>query len=251
MMSEIDDEKGTGPRSGGTAFDFRTTRWSVVVLASQDGNAAGEALEQLCETYWLPLYAFARRSGYASHEAQDMTQEFLSHMLEKGALGQADPDKGRFRTYLLSCMKNLLASEYRRSKRLKRGGDCHVFSLDGREPESAYREEPIDGELTPDNVFDRRWAEALVDRVIGRLRDEWEANGKPFGKLKTFLIDPRGTAPMAKVADELNTTESALKTSVHRMRRRYGEIFREEVAHTVADASEVEGEIRYLLTVLG
>ncbi|MFT5108808.1 MAG: hypothetical protein ACI9UA_004452, partial [Pseudoalteromonas tetraodonis] len=117
--------------------------------------------------------------------------------------------------------------------------------------EDAYINEPVDGEMTPDNLFDRRWAETLVDRVIERLREEWESAGKPFEQLKTFLVDPRGSTPIAEVAAELGTTGSALKTSIHRLRRRYGEIFREEVAHTVADESEVEGEIRYLLSMLG
>lgn len=223
----------------------------MIVLAGKGGNGAGAALEQLCETYWLPLYAFARRSGLGAEESKDMTQEFLSHMLAKGALGKADPEKGRFRTYLLSCMKNLLTSEYRKSARLKRGGGEVIFSLDAKSAEDAYINEPVDGEMTPDNLFDRRWAETLVDRVIERLREEWESAGKPFEQLKTFLVDPRGSTPIAEVAAELGTTGSALKTSIHRLRRRYGEIFREEVAHTVADESEVEGEIRYLLSMLG
>ena len=180
-----------------------------------------------------------------------MTQEFVAHMLDNGLLEKVDRERGKFRTYLLRSMKNMLTNEWRKATRQKRGGGAVVFSLDDHDPESGYRAEPGAADLAPDVLFDRRWADTLVDRSMARLRREWEAAGKPFAELKTYLVDPRGERPFAEVADELGTTESALKTSVHRLRRRYGEVFREEVAHTVSEPSEVEGEIRYLLSVLG
>jgi RNA polymerase sigma-70 factor (ECF subfamily) len=222
----------------------------VVMAASEDEGAEG-ALQELCEAYWPPLYAFARRSGCDPEEAQDMTQEFVAQMLERGLLDKVDRERGKFRTYLLRCMKNMLTNEWRKATRKKRGGGAAVFSLDEHDPERGYRAEPGAEDIAPDTLFDRRWAETLVDRSMSRLRSEWDAQGKPFDVLKTYLVDPRGERPFSHVASELGTSESALKTSVHRLRRRYGEVFRDEVAHTVAEPAEVEGEIRYLLSVLG
>jgi RNA polymerase sigma factor (sigma-70 family) len=229
--------------------DFRTTNWSLIVLAVGEGRTAESAMRELCEVYWPPLYAFARRSGCDPFTAQDLTQDFVAHMLERGLLENAAPERGRFRTYLLRCMKNMMTSEWRRAQKQKRGGGKRVFSLDDRAPEDGYRG-LASAALAPDQLYDRHWAETLVDRSIKRLRDEWEAQGKPFDVLKAFLVDGRGESSFAQTAEALGTTESALRTSVHRLRKRYGEVFRDEVAQTVADAAEVEGEIRYLLAAL-
>ncbi len=221
------------------------------MLASGEGGEAEGALEELCRAYWPPLYAFARRSGLAPEDAKDMTQEFVALMLERGLLERAGPGRGKFRTYLLRCMKNMLVTQWRRATRQKRGGGARVLSLDCERAEGGYAAVPQADDLAPDAVFDRRWAETLIDRATGRLRVEWERSGKPFEALKGYLVAPKGDRSFAEVAEELGTSESALKTSVHRLRRRYGEIFRDEVAQTVAEPGEVEGEIRYLLSALG
>ena len=237
------------PKPLTAAGDFCTTRWSMVMLASGSDRDSAQALQELCASYWFPLYAFVRRSGLSEHEAQDMTQEFLSRMLESGKLLTADRSRGKFRTYLLGCMKHMLIDEWRKTNRIKRGAGARTFSLDEMDPESAYLRETSDN-LSPDKLFDKRWAEALVDRSISRLRDEWESGGKPFASLKCYLMESKGTMPFAELASQMGVSEAALKTSVHRLRKRYGEIIREEVSHTVADPSDVEDEIRYLLTAL-
>ncbi len=182
-------------------------------------------------------------------DAQDITQEFLRRMLESGNLVRANQAQGKFRTYLLRCLKNLMVDEWRKESRQKRGGSAQVFSLDQHDPEEAYQRELHD-ELTPEMLFDRRWAETLIDRSIDRLRREWESAGRPFEKMKGFLVEPRGSISLEPLAEDLNTSVGALKSTVHRLRRRYGEIFREEVSHTVADRDEVDGEIRHLLSTL-
>jgi RNA polymerase sigma factor (sigma-70 family) len=221
----------------------------MVVLASGSDRDSERALQELCESYWFPLYAFARRSGLSVQEAQDMTQEFLSRMLKSGKLLTADRSRGKFRTYLLGCMKRMLIDEWRKSNRIKRGAGAPTFSLEEMDPESAYLREASHN-LTPDKLFDKRWAETLVDRSVSRLRAEWEVSGKPFAKLKCYLMEQKGAVPFAELAGKMGVSESALKTSVFRLRKRYGEIIREEVSHTVSDPSEVEDEIRHLLTAL-
>ncbi len=241
------------PSSPSRRSDFFTTRWSIVLKARdfENGDAAGEALETLCEAYWYPIYTFARRSGNRPHDAQDLTQQFFSHLLEKHALDSVDRDRGRFRSFLLSSFKNVMTNEWRRATAQKRGGGQVVFSLDDHEPESRYRREPSSSDLSPDLVFEKRWAETLVDRVLDRLRVEWESAGKPFDKLKVFLVGRKGAVKFADAAAELGVTEAALKTAVHRMRKRYGELFRDEIAQTVGNREEVDDEVRHLLSALG
>ena len=229
---------------------FATTHWSLVLRAGQlDGPGAAEALEKLCHAYWYPLYAFARREGCDPEEAQDLTQEFFSRLLAKNYLQMADPNRGRFRSFLLASFKHMMSNERRNAARLKRGGNAQMFSLDEHEAEQRYALEPADT-ATPDRIFERRWAETALGRVLDRLEAEYTGRAMRFSDLKTFLVEAKGTAAFAQVAARLGVTESALKSVVHRMRRRYADLFRDEVAQTVADPKDTEDEIRHMLTVL-
>lgn len=232
------------------AREFATTHWSLVLRAGQrDAEGSGEALEKLCRAYWFPLYAFARREGCGPEEAQDLTQEFFTRLLEKNYLQTADPGRGRFRSFLLGSFKHMMANVRRDAARLKRGGGTRVFSLDELDAEGRYRLEPADS-TTPERIFERRWAETLLARVLDRLEEEYTGHTLHFADLKMFLIEARATIAFADMASRLAVTESALKSVVHRMRRRYAELFREEVANTVAGPEEIEDEIRHMLGVL-
>jgi RNA polymerase sigma-70 factor (ECF subfamily) len=237
-------------RAHAGARDFATTQWSLVSRAREVSSAqTGEALEKLCQAYWYPLYAFVRREGYGPEEAQDLTQEFFSRLLAKNYLQMADRNRGRFRSFLLASMKHMLANERRAAARQKRGGDTVVFSLDAQNPEERYRLEPADP-LTPDRIFEKRWAEATLARVLDRLEIEYSGHVMRFEQLKVFLIEAKGAVSFAEVSEGLGVTQLALKSVVHRMRRRYGQLFREEIAHTVACPADVEDEIRQLLGAL-
>jgi RNA polymerase sigma-70 factor (ECF subfamily) len=214
-----------------------------------NGPGAAEALEKLCHAYWYPLYAFARREGCYAEEAQDLTQEFFSRLLAKNYLQMADPNRGRFRSFLLASFKHMMANERRNAARLKRGGNAQVFSLDEHEAEQRYALERADT-ATPDRIFERRWAETALGRVLDRLEAEYTGRAMRFSDLKTFLIEAKGTAAFAEVAARLGVTEPALKSVVHRMRRRYADLFRDEVAQTVADPKDTDDEIRHMLAVL-
>ena len=215
----------------------------------RDAPGSAEALEKLCRAYWYPLYVFARREGHGPEEAQDLTQEFFSRLLARNYLQTADPNRGRFRSFLLGAMKHLLANERRASNRQKRGGDAIVFSLDAHEAEERYRIEPVDPG-SPDRLYEKRWAETILARVLDQLEAEFTGHAMRFDELKVFLIEAKGTASFAEVAARIGVTELALKSVVHRMRRRYGQLFREEIAQTVADPADVEDEIRHLLAAL-
>lgn len=243
--------KGQLENGRSTTRSGQTTRWSVVLRAIGEGNDAVDALQELCLIYWPILHAYARRYGCNDEEAKDMTQQFVASIIEGNLLENADPERGRFRSFLLTCMKNMLTNEWRKSTATKRGGGQAALQFDEEEAEVVDCHGRGYHQLEPDHLFDRRWAELLVDRSVARLRDEWENAGKPFDALKAYLTDTRGDLPTPELARSLGCTEAALVTSIHRMRRRYGEIFREEVAHTVADSAEVDGEIRHLLSILG
>ena len=215
----------------------------------RDEPGSTEALETLCRAYWFPLYAFARREGHGPEEARDLTQEFFSQLLGKNFLEAADPNRGRFRSFLLASFKNMMAKERRAANRQKRGGGAVVFSLDAWNPEDRYAVEPAHA-LTPDRLFEREWAEALLARTLERLKAQYADRALPFQELKVFLVGGRGAAPFAQVAARLGVGEGALKLVVYRMRQRYAQIFREEVAQTVEDAAEVEDEIRHVFAVL-
>ena len=210
------------------------------------------ALEQLCRVYWPAVYAFSRRCGDAAHDAQDLTQSFFAELLAKRWLQGVDAEKGRFRSWLLAAFKNYSRSQWRSAQREKRGGKCEVFSLDDEQIGAVAMEVAEDG-VAPEVVFDKQWVGSLVRAAIERLAAEFAAAGKAdvFVLMKPFLTEGRGETPYAAAAEKAGMSEGALKTGVHRMRQRYGEIFREEVAQTVEKPEEVEAEIRYLLGVMG
>jgi RNA polymerase sigma-70 factor (ECF subfamily) len=189
--------------------------------------------------------------GHRPDEAQDLTQAFFAHLLESESLSRADPRKGRFRSFLLGALKYFLVNEWQREHRLKRGGGCAVFSLDETDPETRLATEPAD-ELTPEMAYERRWAEAVLAQVLDRLRSEFAAGGQVerFNALKVFLLAGQEPASYAEVAAQLGLSEAAVKSAIYRLRQRYGELIRAEIAHTVASPAEVEDELRHLLTVL-
>lgn len=232
---------------------FATTHWSVVQLAARnDTPRAQRALSALCEAYWYPLYAYVRRQGHSSHDAQDLTQEFFARLLEANSLLNLDPKRGRFRAWLLASLKHFLANKWGRARTAKRGGGKATVSLDEVTAEERYRLEPPD-ELSADKIFERRWAMTLLDTVVNALRDEYARDGKLaiFEKLKPCLAGSRESQPYAELAREFAMTEGAVKVAVHRFRQRYRELLRREIAHTVSSPAEVDEEIRYLFSVLG
>ena len=229
---------------------FPTTRWTLVVAAGDPQRKdARSALVSLCENYWYPLYAYLRRRGYAPDQAQDLTQEFFVRVLEGRYLDRADPEKGRFRSFILTSLKFFVADEQDRQRAQKRGGGA-VVSLEFSSGEERYQREPGHYE-TPDRIFERRWALSMLERVMERLRDEFVQHGRPenFERMKVFLLG-QSEAPYADLAREMNTSEGALKVAIHRLRKRYRELFRQEIADTVADPAKVESELRYLAAVL-
>jgi RNA polymerase sigma-70 factor (ECF subfamily) len=229
---------------------FPTTRWTLVVAAGDpQRKEARSALVFLCENYWYPLYAYLRRRGYPADQAQDLTQEFFIRLLEGRYLDRADPEKGRFRSFLLTSLKFFVADEEDRHRARKRGGGM-VVPLEFSSGEDRYQREPAHDE-TPERIFERRWALSMLDRVVERLRNEFVHHGRAehFERLKMFLLG-QSDAPYAELAREMNTSEGALKVAIHRLRKRYRELFRQEIADTVADPAEVESELRYLAAVL-
>jgi RNA polymerase sigma factor (sigma-70 family) len=229
---------------------FPTTRWTLVVAAGDsDRKEARSALVSLCENYWYPLYAYLRRCGYPRDQAQDLTQEFFIRVLEGRYLDRADPEKGRFRSFLLTSLKFFVADEADRDRAHKRGGGM-VVPLEFSSAEERYQREPAHDE-TPERIFERRWALSVLDRVVERLRNEFVQHGRSehFERLKVFLLG-QSDAPYAALAREMKTSEGAIKVAVHRLRKRYRELFRQEIADTVADPAEVESELRFLAGAL-
>ncbi len=231
---------------------FVTTHWSVVLSAREQASPdSASALEKLCRTYWYPLYAHVRRMGHNPHDAEDLTQEFFARLLQKNYLQSADRAKGRFRTFLLTALDRFLANDWDRSQAQKRGGGRKIVPLDTALAERLYRGEEA-ANITAPTAYERRWALALVEHALARLRTEYELCAKTaeFERLKAFLGAERGTIPYASIATALSTTEGAARVLVHRLRRRFREIFREEVAHTLADPQDASDEMRHLLAVL-
>jgi RNA polymerase sigma-70 factor (ECF subfamily) len=229
---------------------FPTTRWTLVIAAGDPHRKeARSALVSLCEGYWYPLYAYLRRRGYPTDQAQDLTQEFFIRVLEGRYLDRADAEKGRFRHFIMTSLKFFVADEEDRRRAHKRGGGV-VAPLEFSSGEDRYQREPAHDE-TPERIFERRWALAMLDRVVERLRNEFVHHGRPehFERLKVFLLG-HSDAPYATLAREMNTSEGALKVAIHRLRKRYRELFRQEIADTVADPGEVESELRFLAAAL-
>jgi len=231
---------------------FVTTHWSVVLEArDQRSPQAAAALEQLCRTYWYPLYAYVRRRGYGEHDAQDLAQGFFARLVERNYLEAVGRQKGKFRSFLLAALNHFVSDEWDRARAEKRGGRETFISLDDQTAEDRYRQEPAD-ELSPERIYERRWAMTLLDQVLRQLEAEFAATGRLrlFEQLKVFLLDEKGVGSYAETAARLEMTEGALRVAVHRLRQRYGELFRDEIAHTVASPDEIEDEVRHLLSVL-
>jgi RNA polymerase sigma-70 factor (ECF subfamily) len=228
-----------------------TTQWSQV-LAARDGTEteARAALESLCQTYWQPLYAYIRHQGYGPDEARDLTQGYFAELLEKNLLAEVDPDKGRFRSFLLATLSHFLSHERARARALKRGGGAPLLSLDIAAGEAGYLLEPVE-EMTPDDVFGRRWAMTVLDRAADRLQEKSTEYGThQFGHLKQYLTSNDPQAPYRETASALGISESGVRSAVHRLRRRLGECLREEIAETVSNPSEVDDEVRHLMLLL-
>lgn len=235
----------------GKSPDFPATQWSMVVCSGGTNTAeAAPALERLCKAYWYPLYAFVRRRGFDAHESEDLTQSFFAHLFEKDALKNLDREKGKFRSFLLAALGNFLANEWNRRHSQKRGGN-NIISWDGINAEELYLHESADC-VSPELLFERRWAFVLVDRVMGRLRQEYADAGKGeiFNRLQPHLTDKTGPGFYAETAAPLGMTEGAAKVAMHRLRRRFGELVRSEIAYTVSSPEQVEDEIRHLLAVI-
>jgi DNA-directed RNA polymerase specialized sigma24 family protein len=231
---------------------FATTHWSVVLKAGDEGSAsAAEALERLCRTYWYPLHAFVRRSGYDPEAAKDLTQSFFQRFLEKHYLKDVNPARGRFRSFLLASLKHFLANEWDRERTLRRGGEFRFVALDDGWIQTCEGQD-AGTNSTPEGLYERRWALTLLDLARARLEADFEAAGKGdlFAALQVYLTGETGQAPYAEVAGPLGLSVAAVKKSVERLRRRYGELLREEIAQTVAHPGEVEEEIRHLRRVL-
>jgi RNA polymerase sigma factor (sigma-70 family) len=231
---------------------FVTTHWSVVLTAGgSDTTRAQDALAKLCQTYWYPLYAYVRRRGHTPEDAQDLTQEFFARLLEKNWVGNADQAKGRFRSFLLSALNHFLADEWDKARAQKRGGGVPLVPLQFDTAETRYGIEPADP-VTPERSFERRWALTLLEAVLNRLRTEYEQEGKAalFVKLHPCLVGERTAQPYANLAATLGISEGMVKSAVHRLRQRYRQLLREEIANTVGSAEEVDEELRHLFAVL-
>jgi RNA polymerase sigma-70 factor (ECF subfamily) len=232
---------------------FPPTSWSVVLAAaaSQDDTRGRDALARLCQSYWFPLYAYARRHGYGPEDAQDLTQGFFALVLEKNCLAVADPSRGRFRSFLLTAFKNFLANERERTQAQKRGGGEVLVPLDADTAESRYACELAD-QLSPDKLYERLWVLTLLDRVLGRLRAEQMTQGKltQFQTLQRYLTGDQDAPSYAEVASQLGTTPASLRMAVGRLRRRYRTLLEDEIAQTVRSPAEAAEELRHLFAVL-
>ena len=243
------NDSGPGTQKG--AAQFTSTHWSVVVEAQGESPAAQEALEKLCGIYWRPIYIFAQRQGHGPEEAKDITQAFFADLLERKSLTAVRKEKGRFRSYLLGALKYFLADERRRAMAIKRGkGQRHI----PLEELSAYEwseMEPSDP-VTAEQIYERRWASTVLERVLGLLKNEYVAAGNAplFDSLKQLLPDEPGSPSQADIAGRLGMTANAVRQAFHRFRQRYQSLLREEIAHTVATPADVEDELRYLIAVV-
>jgi RNA polymerase sigma-70 factor (ECF subfamily) len=240
------------PSTGAGGHIFATTHWTVVLAAGRGGSGQAEtALEELCRTYWYPLYAYVRRHGHSREDAEDLTQGFFARLLEKNYLEGVTSEKGKFRAFLLVALKRFLANEWDRANRLKRGGGQTLLSLDWEDAETRYQINPADN-LSPDKLYDRAWALIVLERVITRLRDESGSDGKGalYEQLKSFLMMGTSEIPYACAAADLKMTEGAVRVAVHRLRKRYRELLREEIAQTLANPAHADEEMQALFSAL-
>jgi DNA-directed RNA polymerase specialized sigma24 family protein len=237
----------------GAAREFTTTHWSVV-LAAREGVSpqAAQALEKLCRLYWFPLYAHVRRKGHAAHDAQDLVQEFFARLLRGNFLENVGPRKGKFRSFLLASLNHFLSDEWDRARAQKRGGGETFISLDDQNAEELYLLEPESG-APAESMFDQRWALTLLAQALARLREEFASAGKSreFDRLKIFLSTPAGDGGYDAVAAELDMPVVTVGVKVHRLRQRYGELIRAEIAHTVAGPADIEEEMAHLFDAVG
>jgi RNA polymerase sigma-70 factor (ECF subfamily) len=247
-MSTENPTPKTAPGSG----IFATTHWTVVLAAGQgDSPQATVALEELCRTYWYPLYAYVRRHGHSREDAEDLTQSFFARLLEKNYLEGVSSEKGKFRAFLLVALKRFLANEWDRANCQKRGGGVAPLSLDWQDAETRYQIAPADN-LSPDKLYDRAWAVIVLERVISRLRNESGAEGRGglYQQLKPYLMMGGSDIPYAQAAAELKMTEGAVRVAVHRLRRRYRELLREEIGQTLANPAQADEELQALFSAL-
>jgi RNA polymerase sigma-70 factor (ECF subfamily) len=238
--------EGIGAKSGSA---FPQTHWSMIVQAGGPENSqARSALEHLCRLYWFPLYAFVRRQGRSHHEAEDCTQEFLSRLIAANGVGQARQDQGRFRTFLLTGLRNFLTNEWYRSQTVKRGGGQIVLSLEFASAEKTFSHEPVDSGLTPEQMFDRAWALGMLDRSVEQLRKDYEKSGRGvlFDALAPLLWADGGEA-LSVPAARVSMTPHAFTVALARLRQRVGQRLRADVAETVASEGEVNDELRHLI----
>jgi len=232
---------------------FATTHWTVVLAAGRrSAPQADRALEELCRAYWYPLYAYVRRHGHSREDAEDLTQGFFASFLKRNYLERVSSEKGRFRAFLLAALKHFLANEYDRAGRQKRGGGVAPLSLDWQDADARYQFDPAD-QISPDKLYDRAWAMTLLEQVITRLRAESAAEGRAevFEQLKPFLMAGGGDIPYAQAAAKLGLNESAARVAVHRLRKRYRELLRAEIAQTLSDPADLDEEMRALFRAFG
>ena len=233
---------------------FASTLWSLVAAAGESqAPEHTEALENLCRKYWYPLYAYVRRYGYSAQDAEDLTQQFFARFLEKKYLRNADPNRGRFRSFLLTSLKNFLTTEWERARTQKRGAGQSPISLSETDAEGRYLCEPAAGDLSPERLYDRRWALTLLERTVEQLKHEYSTAGKSaqFDLLKGFLSGESTDGQYDGVAASLGQSRQTVAVAVHRLRARYRELVRREISHTVTSPGELESEMRELFQALG
>ena len=241
--------------SSGNQFNgnrqFATTQWSIVrAVSNENAEAADSALQELCQTYWYPLYTFVRRQGNDASAAADLTQAFFADLLQREDLKKVDPSLGKFRSFLLTALKHFMLNQWDKAKAQKRGGGKSPLSLDFGEANNRYQLEPSHAQ-TPELIFQRQWAKTLLERVTKKLRSEFAAKGKAhqFDKLQAFLGGKNSEETLGQAAAQLSMSEVAVKVAVHRMRQRFGEILRSEIANTVSSEEEIDTEIQQLFDV--
>lgn len=232
---------------------FAATRWSVVLTAADSrlGSQCQRALSELCQAYWFPVFVYLRRRGHSKSEAEDLTQDFFARLVKKKGYASADPDRGRFRAFLLTSLKNFVRNKHRENTAQKRGGGVPLIELDAESADGRYRQVP-EQTANPDRLFDRVWAQSIVDTTLQRLREDYTGEGKAllFEQLANGLTHPEAVLSQAAVAERLGTTEAAVKSSLRRLRQRYRSILRDEIAQTTAAAEDVDAEIRHLINCL-